>query len=491
MDDLTFLPAHALAQLIRQREVTSTEVLEAHLSRINEYNPALNAIVTLNTERARERAREADAALTRGELWGPLHGVPVTIKDAFDTAGLRTTFGYRLMKNRIPQRNATAVERILEAGAILLGKTNIPEVSFDWQTNSPIFGRTNNPWDLSRTPGGSTGGGAAAVSAGLSPLEIGSDGAGSIRIPAHFCGVFGFKPTTHRVSGTGHMEIPSGEPRGYRHISSYGPLARSVEDLRLAFSIIAGPDSKDWEIPPLPLSHASTNLTQKRLSDCRFAWAADFGGVPVNAETRAALEKLVERLKKSGCRVERARPPDFDFNEAVETCGEITGTEAGSQTPFYMRAAVPFIFELLFGRSPWSRGFVRGELLNMRRYARALARRDSFITQMEDFLAGWDAWLCPVASVPAFTHRRKGKRIEVDGQKLSYSMALGTYVTVFNLLDNPVVVVPLALSEGGLPIGVQVVGARWKDMELLDTAEMLARVAGGYKRPPNLLRASS
>ncbi|HKR02455.1 MAG TPA: amidase, partial [Pyrinomonadaceae bacterium] len=394
MDDITFLPAHVLAKLIRGRELSSREVLEAHLSRIDRINPALNAIVTLNDEGVRERAREADEALGRGEIWGPLHGVPVTIKDAFDTAGLRTTLGYRWMKRRVPEGSATVVERILGAGAILLGKTNIPEVSFDWQTKSPIFGRTNNPWDFRRTPGGSTGGGAAAVAAGLSPLEIGSDGAGSIRVPAHFCGVFGFKPTTHRVSGVGHMLIPEGEPRGSRHIISYGPLARSVEDLRLAFSVIAGPDRKDWEVPPLPLGPISAGPTRRPLSNYRFAWTDDFGGVPVSRETREALEKLAERLRESGCRVERASPPGFDFRDAVETCGEITGAEAGSQTPFYMRAAVRPIFKKLFGRSPWTRGFVRGERLSMRRYARALARRDSFITRMEEFLAEWDAWLC-------------------------------------------------------------------------------------------------
>jgi len=232
MKEFVFQTAAQLAGIIRSREASSAEVLEDHLRQIREHNPALNAVVTLDEERALERAREADAALAQGEIWGPLHGVPVTIKDTFETAGLRTTASFKPLADYRPQTDATVVARLRAAGAIILAKTNMPELALDIQSVSPIFGRANNPWDLGRTPGGSTGGGAAAVAAGLSPLEVGSDIGGSIRIPSHFCGLFGFKPTENRVPESGHIPGLPGEPRTVRHMGVFGPLARSVEDLK-------------------------------------------------------------------------------------------------------------------------------------------------------------------------------------------------------------------------------------------------------------------
>ncbi len=484
MDHLTFLPAHALAEAIRRREVSSAEVVEAYLSRIAKYNPALNAIVTIDAERARRRARELDTEIERGELRGALHGVPVTIKDAFETEGLRTTFGYWPTRNYIPERNATVVARLLVAGAIVLGKTNIPDSSFDWQSKNVIFGQTNNPWNLACTPGGSTGGGAAAVAAGLSPLEIGSDSAGSIRFPAHFCGVYGLKPTEHLVSGAGHMEIPRGAPRGLRHTASFGPLARSVADLRLALSVIAGPDNQHHEVPPVSFDSYLKNHQPKQLSECRVAWTDNFGGVPVTSETRATLRDLADKLQATGCRVERTSPREFDYAAALETCGEIAGSEMGAQMQRPARLALRPFFKLLFGSGAWTRGFTRGLGLSMRRYVGALARRDAFITEMEDFLKDWDAWLCPVASVPAFTHRWKGQRIEVDDQKLPYSVALGAYTSIFNLTGNPAIALPVARSQEGLPLGVQAIGQRWKDFQLLDTAELIGGVTMGFTPPP-------
>jgi amidase len=481
-ENLVFSSAQALAGAISRGEVSSIEVLEAHLRQIDKFNPALNAIVTLNREPALKRAAEADRALRRGERWGPLHGVPVTIKDSYETEGLRTTFGYRPMSHHVPERDATIVERMRAAGAIILGKTNIPEASFDWQCKSPIFGRTNNPWDITRTPGGSSGGGAAAVAAGFSPLDIGSDGAGSIRIPAHFCGVFGFKPTERRVSSAGHMELP-GVPRGFRHTLSCGPLARTVQDLRLSLSVLAGPDERHWEVPPVPLD----TPVSKRLNERRFAWTDDFG-VPVAAEVRAALEKFVNELERQGCDVEKTAPKDFAFDAALETWGEVAGAEISTHIPFYLNIAARLSFKLLFGPGPWTRGFIRGLGMNMKQYVTALTRRDSFIAKMESFMANWDAWFCPVASIPAFEHSWKGRSINVDGQKVSYSMAAGAYVTIFNLTESPVVAMPIALSSEGLPLGVQIVGKRWKDMELLSVAEQLTEVVGEFKHPRGYVR---
>jgi len=237
MDDLVFTSVQKLAETIRNRHVSATEVLDAHLAQIDRHNPRLNVIVTLNRDEARVRASQADAALARGELWGPLHGVPITIKDGFSTAGIRTTSGFPLWADHVPEVDAPVVKRLRTAGAILLGKTNLPILSMDAQTDNPIFGRTNNPWNLSRTSGGSTGG-AAAVAAGLTPLELGSDIGGSLRIPAHCCGIYSLKPSAYRLPGGGYH--PNPEPAlpdigGPAQVGVFGPLARSVDDLALAF----------------------------------------------------------------------------------------------------------------------------------------------------------------------------------------------------------------------------------------------------------------
>lgn len=218
MSDLVFTPAHQLAQMIRDRTVSAVEVLDAHLAQIAKHNSKLNTVCTLDEERARQRAKLADEALTRGENWGILHGVPITIKDAFETAGIRTTSGYKHLKNYIPQADATVVQRLRAAGAIVMGKTNMATLTGDYQSTNNLFGRVNNPWNLDYTPGGSSGGSAAAIAAGLSPLDIGSDIAGSIRQPCHFCGVFGLKPSDRRVSTAGHIPEVPGMPKCIRQM---------------------------------------------------------------------------------------------------------------------------------------------------------------------------------------------------------------------------------------------------------------------------------
>ena len=490
MDELTVLTATELASLIRERRASSQEVLDAHLGQIARHNPAVNAIVTLDEEQARRRAKEADQALARGEIRGPLHGVPVTIKDVFETAGLRTTSSFKPLANYVPKQDATVVARLRGAGAIIMGKTNTPEMASDGQTNSPLFGCTNNPWNLERTTGGSSGGSAAAVASGMSPLDIGSDIGGSVRSPAHFCGIFGLKPSDYRVPFTGHIPPPPGiKGRGLlRYFLTPGPLARSVEDLRLALTIIAGPDEREWEVPPMPLAPAP----ERDLRDLRFAWSDDFG-VPVSAEIRTALASLAAELTRFGCRVERCNPPEFDFAQALEVYGELFQAVATTRsTPFHIPR---FIWRALSERMPRSnpagRGLMRGAGANLRGYARALSQRDVFIAKMDHFLADWDAWLCPVVALPAFPHLRSRNPIEqlramveVDGQKIPYLLATTMYTGLFNLTGNPVVVLPLARTKEGLPIGVQVVGPRWKDMALLAVAEQLTQVTGLFQRPP-------
>lgn len=481
MNDVIFGTATELAAQIQSRQVSSAEAVGAFLSHIAEHNPKLNAIVTLDEAGARRRAQQADEALARGEIWGPLHGVPVTLKDSLETAGLRTTSSHKPLADHVPQHDATAVARLRQAGAVLLGKTNLPELAGDIQTNSPLFGRTNNPWNPEYTPGGSSGGEAAAIAAGLSPLGLGSDFGGSLRIPAHFCGLFGLKPTDHRVSIAGHIPPPPGSLNSVRHMPVIGPLARCIADLRLGLSIIAGPDGRDTSVPPVPLN----DTPQRPLKSLRFAWTDQFGDVPASAETQGALAELASRLSQIGCQVERKNPPDFDFELAWKSAGALFGAMVFSPIPTPIRLLMRLMGTARY-KDPIYRSAFRMTFSSARSYFAALTQRDHLINSLESFLAGYDAWLCPVASVPAFHHGRPDRLdlpLDVDGQMIPGALAGLGYTTVFNLTGHPVVVLPWAQSREGLPIGVQVVGPLWGEMALLNVADALTEITGPFRRP--------
>ena len=326
--DIIFADTTQLATAIRTGQVSATEVLEAHLEQIATHNPALNAVITLDAEQARKRAKAADEALARGEVWGPLHGVPFTLKDAHATAGMRTTTGFPPLSNYVPQEDSTVTARLKAAGGILMGKTNVPVMLADYQTSNPIFGRTNNPWNSERTPGGSSGGAMAALAAGMTPFEIGTDLSASIRIPAHFCGVFGLKPTEQRVPLTGMIPGLPG-PRPVRIMSCIGPMARTASDLALLYSLIAGPDGRDTEVQPVPVE-AVPNLELKKL---RIAFAPTFPGFPVASEVRAAVEELARRLSHLCERVEEATLPQLDFTQEGASAGALIGMMTGAFQP--------------------------------------------------------------------------------------------------------------------------------------------------------------
>jgi amidase len=473
-DHIVHSSASELAKSIREKRLSSVEIIEAHLAQIEKYNPRLNVIVTLDADRARARARDADAALAQGEIWGPLHGVPITVKDGFATSGIRTTSGNPPWADFVPDYDAPVVARLREAGVIILGKTNVPVLSLDQQTDNPIFGRTNNPWDLSRTCGGSTGG-AAAVAAGLTPLEIGADGGGSVRMPAHCCGVYGLKPSDYRVPGGGFNPNPIPEPQtaetgGPAQIGVFGPLARSVEDLALMYKVIVGPAPDRWDMPPVPVG----SMPRRNLKPLRLAWTDDFG-VPVDTETRSVLANLAHQLANAGHQVERCVPGKFDFIRAGELWGEMIAVIFGFPVEFEEYAGA---------EAPTLRGMAKGIHLTLPEYMDELKTRGALIAALEAFFNDWDALICPVMSVPAFHHQESGKPILVDDQLVHYDNATILHNAPFNLTGHPVVVLPAGKTSQGLPVGVQVVGRRWGEMPLLAVAKQIARMIGPFQFPP-------
>jgi amidase len=454
MKDIVFSSTTQLAAAIRAGDVSATEVLEAHLAQIATHNPALNAVVTMDAEQAHKRAREADEALARGEIWGPLHGVPFTLKDAHATAGMRTTTGFPPL-DHAPQADSTVTARLKAAGGILIGKTNVAMMLADYQTTNPIFGRTNNPWNIERTPGGSSGGATAALAAGMTPFEIGTDLSASIRIPAHFCGVYGLKPTEQRVPLTGLIPgLPT--PRSVRIMSCIGPMAHTVDDLALLYSIIAGPDERDTEVQPVPVD----KMPQLELKHLRVAFAPSFPGLPVAAEIRGAVEELAKQLIPLCAAVEEAALPQVDFNQELPRAGALIGMIIGAFQPEEQEQPA-----------------------TLAQYLEALDRRDQSIIAWEQFFEKWDVLLCPPSMVTAFPHCEPGSPLRVDDQEVIY-WAVSAHGTLFNYTGHPAVVLPYKLDRDGLPIGIQLVGKRWDESHLLAMAKVLSEVTGPFQRPP-------
>lgn len=497
MSDLVSQPLHRLAQLIRDRQVSTVEVLAAHLAQIAKHNATLNAICTLDAENARLRAQQADTAIAQGECWGPLHGVPITIKDIFETAGLRTTAGYIPLQNYVPQQDATVVARLRQAGAIIMGKTNMAELGGSYQSTNSIFPRVNNPWNLAYTPGGSSGGSAAAIAAGLSPFDLGNDLAGSIRQPAHFCGVYGLKPTDHRLSTAGHIPEVPGRFHCLRHLITVGCFARSLTDIQLGFSLLVGADRRRPDVPPVPLDVPS----EKPLANLKIAWIDQWPEVPVAAEIRAQMQAIAQSLEQSGVQIEHWLPPNFELDPMLNIYGRLAAYVNIYAQPvdrYTLRRSVVQIWRTatqgersLRKLGDFSR--LLPDLLNpsLKGYFQVLTERDRFTARLDAALAPWDVWLTPVAATPAFTHRPEWSAVDVDGTLYPHVVANGAYTMPFNLSGHPAVVIPVGLTAAGLPMGLQIVGHRWREMELLAIAQQLDAIVGDFQRPPGYSESPS
>jgi amidase len=488
--DVTELSALDLAATLRRGDVTATEALEAFVARADRVDGPVHAIVVRDLARARRAAEEADGRRARGEPLGPLHGVPMTVKEVFDVEGLPMTLGLPWMRKNVPTRDATLVGRLRAAGAIVWGKTNLPMASYDWQSVNPIYGRTNNPWDLSRTPGGSSGGSAAALSARLTPLEIGSDVAGSIRVPSSFCGVVGLRPTEGLLSGAGHAHVPDAPP-SVRSLVVCGPMARDVADARALLHVLAGPDGRDARCPPLP-RHEGTIAP----GALRLAYATQIGGLAAAEEVRTLVERFVGALREAGAHVEgRALESVLDVDAAMHTWGVIQAFEMREAAPLPVRRGPlrPLVgqaaYRAWFGVNEVSAALAEGFGASAHAYFAALGAREAIAERFDRFLAGvgepgFDAWIAPSVPIPAFAHQRPGKALAIDDTRCSYGRAIGLYNCPTALLGTPCLALPIGRTRAGLPVGVQIVARRWTDDRLMALGEAIERVIGGGERPP-------
>ncbi len=472
MDDIVYASLIEMAKNVREKKISPVELAESHLARIARLNPKLNAFVTIDAERARAQAKSAEATVSRNSKsvsLGPLHGVPISIKSSVDVAGLPCECGSILRKGNTPPVDAPLVARLRAAGAVILGNTNVPEFLMAYETDNLLYGRTNNPWDLARTPGGSSGGEAAAIASGCSAGGVGSDGGGSIRVPAHYSGICGLKPTPGRIPSTGHFPASAGP---FAQLGVVGPMARTVRDVGQLFEVMAGPDPADPAAAPVPLRRWSS----EEIRSLRVAYFEDDGATPVTPETAAAVRTAADALRSNGFQVEAWRPPNLDrvwqfwwnlFGRAGQMAFAPTLDGHDEDLSPILRAFRARVAE----EAP----LTAQDLLNT-----LLARdvlRGSLLAKMEEF----PILLCPVCAVPAFRHGER--EWIVQGRKVEYLKAM-SYSQWFNLLGNPAAVVPVGRSPEGLPIGVQVVGRPWEEEAVLGVSAVIEDACGGFRQPP-------
>ena len=468
MSELTRLSAAEMADRIQRKSVSPVELMQAHLKRIERLNPMLNAFVEVDDRRALSHARAAESAVMRRAPLGPLHGVPVSIKSSIDVAGLHCEAGTRLRAGNIATQDAPLVSRLRASGAIVLGVTNTPELLMAWETDNLLYGRTNNPWDLTRTAGGSSGGESAAIAAGMSAGGVGSDGGGSIRVPAHFTGICGLKPTPGRVPATGHFP-PSGGP--FALLGVVGPMARTIQDVQLLFEAMAGPDEGDPSSAPVP----AARVEQDRVKHVRIGWFEDDGRTPVTGETRVAVRAAVKHFEDAGFMVEPFRPDGLETarQHSWKFFGGVGGMLLGPMLEGHDADVSPMLKEFVGWVAQEPRH--TGDTLLATWMGRDEVRA-KILAEMQQF----PILLCPVAAIPAFRHRER--EWVVEGKTVKYLDAW-SYTEWFNLLGFPAAVVPMGFSAQGLPIGVQVVGRPWEEQLVLEVARVLDEQRGPYPSP--------
>ena len=463
---MAFAPAHELARAIRDGEISSRELLETFVDRVERLNGPVNAVVTLDLDRARAAAARADESIARGDPVGPLHGLPITVKDAIETEGIRSTGGAVELTNHVPTADAVVVARARAAGAIVYGKTNVPRWSGDLQTYNEIFGTTNNPWALERVPGGSSGGAATSVACGFTSFELGTDIGGSVRIPSHCCGVFGLKPSFGVVPQRGYLDHVGGGTTD-ADINVFGPIARSARDLDLLLDVLAGPVDEDavgWrlDLPPARFDGAD---------GLRVGVWFDDDAAPVDREYRALLGAAADRLADAGARVEDSHPP-VDLAKQVDLFNNM----------------------ILAAVSPSADADLQDVLSGTHRNWLRLEERRAATRKV---WAGWfehhDLLLCPVMSKPAFEHQQDAdfmtRMLDLNGASVPYT-SLVSWAGLIGIVGHPSAVPPIGRTAAGIPVGMQMVGGYLRDRDAVAGARIAEEVLGGFVPPPGFAPAA-
>jgi len=481
MQQFIYKPASELAQLIRTGQATSTEIIKEHLEQIKSHNESLSALVNIFENEALQIAAEYDKEAIQGNFRGPLHGVPVTIKEQFWIKGRKSNTNSKLLKDFIAPEDAVVIDRIKKSGAIILGQTNVPKNLLDYQVWGDIYPEGKNPYNTECSPGGSTGGGAAALAAGFTPIELGGDFGGSIRVPANFCGLYGLKPTDKTVPLHGNVPLPKNSKTFLVHMAQAGPLARNLDDLELLWKIILGPHESDRSIPPVDWKESK----KKSLSEYRIAWTDAWPGYLASTQTSNAIKKLADDLIAKGCKLDKKIPGDSLHRETLKLFNSIFPYVIGQGTPWIVRAIMKMQLRngLLKGATEFWPEMSKAFKMNANHYAEVMLQKSLITQRWENFFSEYDFLICPVAHGPAYKRCKIGNKLSYEGKEMIYVDYAWPYVACFNASGNPSIAIPLGMGTEGLPLGIQIVGAYWSEPDLINFAKQTAALTPGFMKP--------
>lgn len=473
--------ATELAKLIRDGEATSVEIVKEHLDRIKRRNDELNAFVSVFEDEALAVAAERDREAREGRFRGPLHGVPVSIKEQFWIEGKRSTINAKVYKDFIAPEDAVVVERIRKSGAVILGQTNVPRFLTDYQVWGDLYPEGKNPYNTDCTPGGSTGGGAAALAAGFSTLELGGDLGGSVRCPANFCGLYGLKPTEDTIPRHGNIPLPPKRKTYLVHMAQAGPLARTAEDVEILWKVIVGPHESDRKTPRIDW-HVPAKAS---LSEYKIACVDGWPEYPVSSEVSQTIKGFVEKLQQQECKVENASPAGNLHEESLNLWMGIF--------PYLVAQGVPQNVRALLKRDMSSNGFKglkkhRSEFdkafrMSANHYGEMMLRRKIAVARWESFFNDFDLLICPAGFGPAYRRTKPGSKLSCDGTEMIYANYLWAFLACFNASGHPAMNVPLGLGKQGLPFGAQIVGPYWSEPDLINFARLASELSEGFVRP--------
>jgi len=485
MSKFIYKSATELAHLIREGRATSSDIVKEHLEQIKKHNEKINALISLFEEEALEQAAQCDRETKEGKFRGPLHGVPVTIKEIFWIKGKHSNMNFKMLKEFVAPEDAVVIDRIRKNGAVILGQTNVPRNLSGYQVSGDIYPEGKNPYNTEYTPGGSTGGGAAALAAGFSPLELGADLGGSIRVPAGFCGLYGLKPTEKTVPIHGNFPTPKNFSTFIAHMGQAGPLARNVEDIELLWRIIVGPHESDRNIPDIDWKQPSKNS----FSDYKIAWTDGWPGYETSSPVRNALKSLADKLMSNACQIEKKMPGDSLHEDSLKVFMGLFPYVMAQGTPWFIRAIIKIHNHRTFLKgmkkeSPHLIKFLHeGFKLNANHYGHMMLQRSLITQRWEQFFNQYDFLICPVAFGPAYKRCKMGSKLSYDGKDIVYANYAWPYVGCFNASGSPSITIPLGLSPEGLPLGAQIVGKYWSEPQLIHFAEKVSQLIDGFVRP--------
>lgn len=478
--EIISLSASEIALKIKNKEISVTQTVTAFLERIEQINPLVNAISDIRKkEDIINEAKEKDLQIKESKALGVLFGVPITIKESFLVKGLKTTNGDPILRNNIAQEDAELVKRLKNAGAIIIGMTNVAFFCMDWQSSNSWNGQTNNPFDLSRVAGGSSGGSSVAVASNLSPLSLGADAGGSVRVPAHFCGICGLRPTEDLLSNRGHLKSP-GKPQGRRHIVVPGPFAKNIDDLTLMMTVLA--DNETYPLAEIP--NVGFNSSQWNGEKLNIAISETINNTEVDKEYLKIFRAFIEKIKgtEHSFKIDH---PVYNEEEAYVTCNKIVGYGIGVNIPkIPLLSTFMYAFiRLKYKDHLWAKGMAKAMRLTNTEYAKALDIKDKFADLYHLFLTKYDIWITPVCAMEAYKHQKAGKPFVINGKKIPYTKALASFVFTTGFSGHPIVVIPIGKKENGMPVGIQIHSKKWTDKKLLDIAKHFENFTDKFMSP--------